>query len=240
VSQAASFRPPFISLRPSARWATGLLLATVALAWVAVGVELADLRLLFRASRGSDLETGAVMAQFTTQVWLLWIRGVLLVATAVAFLLWLYQARVNLRAFGVRRPRFPRGATVWSFLIPLINLFRPYQVMREIWQASDPGNLDAFNWRSLRVPPLLWIWWGCFVAALSLQVLALLTNLGSSVNLARLQLSGSLTTLADLVASGAAMLACQVVGRLSDAQEQKWEIQEQAERAAAEAARQTA
>jgi hypothetical protein len=229
VDENVSFRPPFIPLHTPARWATGLLIATLAMAWVAVGVDLAELRLLLRATGGSRVALEAREAQFTTNEILLWIQVTLFVATAVAFLAWLFQARVNLRAFGVRRPSYSRGWVVWSFLVPLVNLFRPYQVIREIWQASDPRSHDAFNWRSLPVSKLLPAWWALFVGWGLLELMALLSNTGAGVNLAKLQLSRGLTTLADICAAVSAFLACFVVARISNAQQDKWQDQQRAE-----------
>ena len=229
MDKDVSFRPPFIPLHTPARWATGLLIATLAMAWVAVGVDLAELRLLLRATGGSRVALEAREAQFTTNAILLWIQGTLFVATAVAFLGWLFQARVNLRAFGVRRPNYSRGWVVWGFLVPLVNLFRPYQVIREIWQASDPKSHDAFNWRSLPVSKLLPAWWALFVGWGLLELMALLSNTGAGVNLAKLQLSRGLTTLADVCAAVSAFLACFVVARISNAQQEKWQDQQRAE-----------
>jgi hypothetical protein len=229
VDEKVSFRPPFIPLHTPARWATGLLIATLAMAWVAVGVDLAEMRLLLRATGGSRLALEAREAQFTTNAILLWIQVMLFVATAVAFLAWLFQARVNLRAFGVRRPKYSRGWVVWSFLVPLVNFFRPYQVIREIWQASDARSHDAFNWRSLPVSKLLPAWWALFVGWGLLELIALLSNTGTGVNLAKLQLSRGLTTLADVCAAVSAFLACFVVARISNAQQDKWQAQQRAE-----------
>ncbi len=223
MDENVSFRPPFIPLHTPARWATGLLIATLTVAWVAVGVDLAELRLLLRATGGSQVALEARAAQLTTNAILLWTQVTLFVATAVAFLAWLFQARVNLRAFGTRRPSYSRGWVVWGFLVPLVNLFRPYQVIREIWQASAPESHDAFNWRSLPVSRLLPAWWALFVGWGGLQLMALLTNTGAGVSLAKLQLSRGLTTLADVCAAVSAFLACFVVARISNAQQEKWE-----------------
>ena len=229
MDDKVSFRPPFIPLHTPARWATGLLIATLAMAWVAVGVDLAELRLLLRATGGDHVALEAREAQFTTNEILLWIQVTLFVATAVAFLAWLFQARVNLRAFGVRRPSYSRHWVVWSFLVPLVNLFRPYQVIREIWQASDPKSHDAFNWRSLPVSKLLPAWWALFLGWGLLELMALLSNTGAGVNLAKLQLSRGFTTLADVCAAVSAFLACFVVARISNAQQEKCEDQQRAE-----------
>ena len=229
MNEKVSFRPPFIPLHTTARWATGLLIATLAVAWIAVGVDLAEMRLLLLATAGTHVDLEAREAQFTTNDILFWTQITLLVVTAVAFLAWLFQARVNLRSFGIRRPSYSRGWVIWSFLVPLVNLFRPYQVIREIWQASDPEGRDAFNWRSLAVSRLLPAWWLLFVGWGALEVLALISNTGTSLSLAKLQLWRGLTTLADACAAVSAFLACFVVARISNAQQEKWENQQRAE-----------
>jgi hypothetical protein len=221
---AATFRPPFISPRDTGRWAIGLLLATIALAWIAVGIDLQNLRQTFQAMRGSAVPIELRMAQFTSESWLFRAQALALCATGFAFIAWLYQTRVNLRALGVRGPRYGRQWCIWGFFFPGVNFFRPYQVMREVWQASDPANLDAFTWRDQPVPALLRIWWLSFVGSLGLRALALLTDLGAGTNLQRIQLSLALIILADLAAGLSAGLACFVVTRLSETQEAKWAL----------------
>ena len=75
--------------------------------------------------------------------------------TALAFLAWLYRLRVNLRALGVRKPDFARYWSVLGFLIPAVNFVLPYQVMAEVWRASDPSVLDRFEWKRVEPPRIL-------------------------------------------------------------------------------------
>jgi len=225
MQEEASFLPPYISLRSLARWATLLLIATVVVAWIAVGVNLHELRLLFQATGGERVEPIAREAYSLTDAALFWTQIVLFSATAGIFLSWLYQARVNLRALGVRRLRFSREWAIAGFLVPVLNAFRPYQVMREVWQASVPENLDPFDWRSVPVPLLLSIWWGAFVAWAGLELMALLLSFGAGVNLPKLQLASGLRVIADVLAAAAAFLGCFVVWRISDAQDEKRRLQ---------------
>jgi heme/copper-type cytochrome/quinol oxidase subunit 2 len=64
---------------------------------------------------------------------------VALVVTAVLFIRWLLQARRNVLALGARGLVHSRDWAVWGWFIPIIGLFRPYQVVNEIWRASDPA-----------------------------------------------------------------------------------------------------
>lgn len=225
MNESASLLPPFIPLHQLARWATGLLVATLVMAWVAVGVDLHELHMLFRASGGERVEPLEREAWSLTDLSLFWVQICLFAATAGVFLAWLHQARVNLRAMGVRRLRFRREWAVASFLVPVLNAFRPYQVVCEVWQASDPRNLDPFNWRSVRVPAWIFAWWGAVVAWAGIELMAVLTSLGAGVTLPKLQLASGLRLVADASAALAAFLACFVVARISEAQDEKRRLQ---------------
>jgi hypothetical protein len=45
--------------------------------------------------------------------------------------------------------------------VPILNLFRPYQIAREVWKGSDPNAdpADPTAWRLAPVSPLLLGWW---------------------------------------------------------------------------------
>jgi hypothetical protein len=215
--------PPFVPLRAVARWSTRLLVATGALAALALGVEIAQLRLLLQPIEGEAARQLARTAHAATHGVVGTVRLLLLVATAAGFLVWLYHARANVRALGVRRPRFTRGWAVGAFLVPGLNLVRPPAVVGEIWQASDPAILDPFGWRGAPVPRLVRIWWLACLGWAALGALALFTDLTSGVVLGRLRLAAGLTAAADAAACAATALAWLLVTRISDAQQAKWE-----------------
>ena len=52
-----------------------------------------------------------------------------------------------------------------SFFVPILNLYRPYQIMREIWRASDPATpLDMpYAWTEAPMTPLIGWWWGLWI-----------------------------------------------------------------------------
>ena len=83
----------------------------------------------------------------------------------VTFFMWIYRAHTNLPALRATGLEYSaKGAIGWYFA-PVFNWFRPYQVMREIYNASDPN--DAPNggddWRHYKSPALLKLWWGLFL-----------------------------------------------------------------------------
>ena len=82
-------------------------------------------------------------------------------ATALAVLMWIYRASRNLVAMGVQL-RYSSGWAVRSWFIPIISLFRPYQVMKEIWKRSHPNRPDP---DALLVNVWWALWLGSFVVA---------------------------------------------------------------------------
>lgn len=217
-----SLLPPFLPPKQSGRWATLILIVTMIVAWIGVGINLNELRDLFAAARGERVMLGSRIAQIYTN-WILLITQLALVGVAgFSFIMWLYQVRANLRAFGARRMDYSREWCILGFVIPGLNFYRPYQVVAEIWQASSPQNLDPFDWRNIAVSRLVPAWWAACVATAGFELMALLTSFNSGLSLPRLEVVALLNVLADSCAALACCLTIFIVSRVSDAQLRKW------------------
>jgi len=79
------------------------------------------------------------------------------IATAVVFLMWIYSAYANLESLGSGALQYSSGWAVGYFFIPILNLFRPLQVVQEIWRTSDPEDGGASN------SALAGFWWACWI-----------------------------------------------------------------------------
>lgn len=222
MTQAVGFLDDYVSMRPRARLLGGLLVAGALVSWIAVGFDLADFRLLGRELGGVPVTPARKGAYRVTGDAILVVQCLLLAAGGVAFVEWLYQSRINLRAFGVRDLRYPRGWALAAFLVPLLNLIRPYQVIREVWQASDPRTRDPFEWTGAPIGWLLPLWWGVFVSWLLLALLGFWMTLGAGFDTGRLQAARGVATAVDLAAAIGVSLAYFVVEHISEAQEKKW------------------
>jgi len=64
----------------------------------------------------------------------------------IVFLIWFYRAHRNLQALGIRRGRYSSPWSVLLFLVPLLNLYYAYDLVKELWKQSSPdlGFSDAF------------------------------------------------------------------------------------------------
>lgn len=220
MNEHTSLLPPFVPTRRSARALGVLFIIAAAISWIAVGYDYTQVRLVSLVPEGQTVapQTRAAQAQLGSSVSTA--QFLILLTTALTFLVWLHRARVNVRALGARRLSYSREWTVLSFLIPFANAFRPYQVVKEIWQASDPRSGDPLSWKEVETPPILAVWWASFVAYFALEGLSWLM-LRSAVQAASIQQAHAIGLFADVCAALSASFAYFVVVRISEAQDAK-------------------
>jgi len=82
----------------------------------------------------------------------------LVCATLLIFVVaatWIYRAAGNLRALDVQGLKVSPGWAVGWYFVPIANLWKPYEAMKEIWQASTRPQ----QWQGAAVSPVLPLWW---------------------------------------------------------------------------------
>lgn len=85
-------------------------------------------------------------------------------AAVVVFLIWMRRANKNALALGAEGMQFTSSACFWWWFVPVGNLYKPYQAIREIYRASTP--LDAQNtWPSIPIPAFFDGWWAAWLLA---------------------------------------------------------------------------
>lgn len=162
-----------------------------------------------------------------------WVTGIQLlvfIAVALMFVVWFYRAYTNLPHLGIERLRFSRVWALASWVIPIVNLWRPKQIMNDIWRASDPERpaYGSALWRGKAVPGIFLVWWCALVGSrlLGLGPLASLYDLSvmRSLNLVsgpaqQAEASLLIAALASGLSALAGILAIRVVGMTSARQE---------------------
>lgn len=98
----------------------------------------------------SEAEAAMVLAQLA-----------LFLGTAIAFLVWLYRAEVNVRALGADDMMVSPGWAVGWFFVPLVQLVMPFIAMRELWKASATPR----DWQLGASSPLIPLWWACWIGS---------------------------------------------------------------------------
>jgi hypothetical protein len=228
-------RPPvpvnrFQSLIAPADRARRLLWVTTAVALVGVAANLNDTA-AFRRLSGEPPGPGTP-SPLANGVFA--VEGIVLLVTALLWLLWFRRAYWNLLALGAGRLRYTGGWAVWGWLVPLLSLVRPKQLLNDIWRASDPAlPVDQDNaWRRRPVPSVLTWWWLVFLASViaravtteSFHTLAQVMTfglLGRAIDV--IQPTSGIQALADLLTVIAGLLALRVVRMLTDRQQARAE-----------------
>lgn len=81
------------------------------------------------------------------------------VLTMVLFARWIYVAGRNLVAAGYDDLEFSPGSRIWWFAVPVACLFKPFQGMRELWNASH-GSANYYGDNHALVST----WWALWLA----------------------------------------------------------------------------
>lgn len=94
-----------------------------------------------------------------------------LIACAVFFIRWLRRAYANLHRLGTWILSFQEGWAAGAWFVPIMNLGRPYTIVRETWRETQhaiPGKVEAEGEKSAAI---INGWWTCW----------LIYNIGSSI-----------------------------------------------------------
>lgn len=85
--------------------------------------------------------------------------------TIVTFLIWLNRSYKNLPHLKSENGEFSSGWAVGWWFIPLANLVKPFQVVRELWNRSDPEFEPEYGFfTSLGgAPGFMGIWWALWI-----------------------------------------------------------------------------
>jgi hypothetical protein len=141
-------------------------LVLVALAGVvAVVFDVAERSLLARVGTGEPVTVGELTASDDRQLTIALVQTGLWILTAVFFIAWLHRAYKNLRPLGAELLRFGPGWAIGSWFVPIMNLFRPKQIVNDVWRGSDPALADRVGWIDAPVPFVFTLWWIAYLAA---------------------------------------------------------------------------
>lgn len=85
------------------------------------------------------------------------------IVTIIFFLNWFRRAYGNINRIGIQT-KFSEKMSIWAFFIPFISLYRPYQIMKEIWVQIQVKIRDLSpGYFVERSSTLMSIWWAFFL-----------------------------------------------------------------------------
>ena len=89
------------------------------------------------------------------------------VLAAIFFLVWLFRIFKNLGPTKVRNSEHPASWAIGVWFIPILNLFKPHQVMQQAWRDTDPDIDPTANY-ALAKPEFnsfILTWWIAYIAS---------------------------------------------------------------------------
>jgi hypothetical protein len=132
--------PEFLPLGGLANILTVLLAVVVAFIWARLAIQL--------------LSPGSV--HYFTDFQLDNAVDITIFGLSILFVVWFYRARINAERHGYPQRR-ARGWAFWGWIIPIINLWFPFQIMGDIWRAGLPAEQRR---KTAWLPAL---WWTCWL-----------------------------------------------------------------------------
>jgi hypothetical protein len=135
------------------------------------------------------------------------------IATMIVFSMWIYRANFNSRALGAKNMKFTPGWSVGYYFIPFLNLWRPYQAMKEIWKTSK----NPTAWEGEERGAILPWWWLLFLVAGMLGNASFRTSMHAK-EIHELIATTGITIAYDIVSIPATIIALVLVGKIYEMQ----------------------
>ena|SRR5690242_1931178 len=139
-----------------------LLIAVLVLKLIGIVSAWAQHGMLVGVQNGAELTTEQASANDGRERLIAMLAALFFLGTAIAWLMWQHRAYANLQLIGSRDTEHTPGWSVGYWFIPLVNLFRPYQITAEIYRRSELLNgRDPIG--GLSGPPLVGAWWAVYI-----------------------------------------------------------------------------
>jgi hypothetical protein len=139
----------------------------------------------------------------------------LVIASYTTLIMWLRRAYYNLHQLPNIHPEFSDGWAAGAWFVPFVNFWRPYTIMREVWQATQRAALG----RIVEPATLLGWWWAAYL--LKLVIARITWHMGSSFSSDTITQEDMLaTTLEAGTQFIAAGFAWYVIGRMATFEEE--------------------
>lgn len=228
ITQRMMMYPIDLPIPQPIRPIRGFAIAVVVLLGVGTLIDLFSLIVAFnRASLISALidspesvDMDAVNTNDNLSILLGWAQTFMYVLTGIAFVIWLYRARSNAESLTLIPHRRNAAWAVFGWVVPIVSLWFPKQIVDDIWATSKPSGPDISEFRrlSLNSAPrsgLVMAWWASWlistwVSNFFYRVSARSDDLDSYLMAANIEIYFALPTLTCAVL--AAMVVLKITG----------------------------
>jgi hypothetical protein len=142
----------------------------ILLIWIIIAIETVklisdylELQLLSKANSGLTVTMEAANANDIRQQIIAVIYLIVAIVSTVTFIQWFRRAYYNLHT-QIYNLDFEEGWAAWSWFVPILNLYRPYKIMKELYHETE--NLlsqRVENYTPKDSAALLGVWWALWI-----------------------------------------------------------------------------
>jgi len=122
---------------------------------------LMEINLVSSLINGAQFSDYVITANNSRQGSITLIYFLVIISEGILFLIWFYRAYLNLPSLrGSELSMSPRLAIIY-FFIPILNLYKPYVAMKEIWHTGEPHTqlTNLTSRKLMKTPYLIKSWW---------------------------------------------------------------------------------
>ncbi|NIK73072.1 hypothetical protein FHS56_000558 [Thermonema lapsum] len=154
------------NLRPNGQRAKN----AITLIWIVLALEIISLisgylqyDLLQTVANGGKISMATATANDTREQMIGTIYIIVYVISAVTFIQWFRRAYFNLHQ-KVKNLAYTEGWAAGSWFVPIVNLYRPYQIMKELYQETkELLNKKGINVNTNLTTSSLGWWWTLWI-----------------------------------------------------------------------------
>lgn len=140
------------------------------LIWVILGLEILSLissalqyDLLSSIANGKEITIDAANANDTREAIIAMLFLIAYIISGITFIMWFRRAYFNLHQ-KVKTLSFSEGWAAGSWFVPIVNLYRPFQIMKELYEKTKYLLKNKNESIQLEFKTnLLGIWWGLWI-----------------------------------------------------------------------------
>jgi hypothetical protein len=157
------------------RQAVIIVFAAITLISVAATIsDILEIRLMDRIIAGETVTTAEADGNDSRQSIIGLLQFAALIAGAIVFIRWLHAAYRNVDVVDRPQRRYGHGWAIGSWFVPILNLWRPKQIINDVWRAGGRDESDA------RPGLLLLSWWLLFVISNWVANIAIRSSFGEA------------------------------------------------------------
>ena len=127
-----------------------IVFALITLVWLLSAVfGVLEIAMFNRVIAGEEVSNAELIASDERIAVIGYLTWAVRLAGAIAFIAWMYRAYRNVDAVEPGGRRFDHGWAIGAWFVPFLAMWRPKQIINDIWRAGDASRAFVIGW----------LWW---------------------------------------------------------------------------------